>query len=198
MNLSLGEYRALAAKAFRGAGYSWGLTEDAGFAARRLAEFGLPSGEIVARLLKAADGVALATMMPADDWSSSSSALCPICVGATLADQGGCSELALGPTLEPLLIAPFLMTTLQSETSAGYSIEWPDGRCDVTSQSLQVSGAPVAAAASITIANNDLLLTATAVINRIDLQASTLATLEEFAARTYAPATEASRNAGAG
>ena len=42
MNWSLNELDAMARKAARGAGYSWGLAEEAGRATRWLAAAGLP------------------------------------------------------------------------------------------------------------------------------------------------------------
>ena len=41
-DLSLNEVESLAAKAGRGGGFSWGLAEEIGRSARRLAQGGLP------------------------------------------------------------------------------------------------------------------------------------------------------------
>lgn len=51
MSWSLGEVRALAVKAARGAGLSWGMAEEAGYACQSLEQLGLPGTEILARLL---------------------------------------------------------------------------------------------------------------------------------------------------
>jgi len=203
MDWSFGEYAALAAKAFRGAGYSWGLAEDAAFAAKRLAEFDLASGEIIASLLATLDGSAVADAMPDSNWQSGAgSALCPICVGAAIVDRGGWERTDLGPVYAPLLLAPFLQ---QVAEDLSYLIEWSGGRCEVTNSSIAASTATSDAhdsgksePAMVTIVRaprgHDLAPTK---VQRVSLQPSTRATLEEFAHRIYAPATEQSRQ-GAG
>lgn len=208
MNLSFSEYRALVAKAFRGAGYSWGLTEEASFAAVRLAEFGLPAGEMVVRLLQQVDSIPTADLMPTSDWQSTGDALCPVCVGAFLADEGGCADLTLGPTCEPVFIAPLLMQTLEVEAAdsagtgpgavLGYLISWDGGEVQVTSSALALTGELQPIPASVTITRQQLDLPDVAAYLRADLDDDVLVTLERFAHRVYAPATEASRNAGAG
>ena len=52
MSWSLVETRAMATKATRGAGYSWGLAEEAGFAVHWLQLNGAPGVEALARLLE--------------------------------------------------------------------------------------------------------------------------------------------------
>ena len=148
MNLSLGEFEALVRKAFRGAGYPWGLAEDGANAARTLAECGEPAGASVVRLLEAVRDVPLSELMPGDDWHAPSGTACPICVGACLEDVGR-PEVELGPMHEPALLLP-------EPPAVG-------DRHD-----------------------------------RVELDAETLAALEGWAHRTYAPDTEASRIAGAG
>ena len=51
MSWSLGEIRALAIKAARGAGMPWGMAEEAGFASHWLLQQGLPGTELLATLL---------------------------------------------------------------------------------------------------------------------------------------------------
>ena len=51
-NYSLAEIDALSRKACRGAGYSWGLAEDAGKAVRWLTAYGLPGAETLSELLQ--------------------------------------------------------------------------------------------------------------------------------------------------
>ena len=50
-NYSLGEIDSLARKATRGAGYSWGVAEEAGKAVRWLSAYGYPGAEILANYL---------------------------------------------------------------------------------------------------------------------------------------------------
>ncbi len=199
MNLSLDEFRALVAKAFRGAGYSWGLTEEGSFAARRLAEFGLPSGDMVVRLLRQVDGSAVADVMPDDAWVAAGGTLCPVCVGASISDLGGCADLVLGATIEPLFIAPFLAETLDAAKPEGYEVTWLTGRCMVAADSISVTGELPEAPVEVTIERfTDLDAAESQSAGRVELSNETMAALEHLAHRVYAPATEASRLAGAG
>ncbi len=53
MSYSLNEYEALALRAARGAGLSWGLAEEAGKAVRILSSLGLESAQILLEALEA-------------------------------------------------------------------------------------------------------------------------------------------------
>lgn len=105
MNLSLSEFQALVRKAFRGAGYPWGLAEDGAAAARTLAERGEDAGAAVARLLDAVEDRDLADLMPDENWTAAGGPACPVCVGACLSDAGN-PDVELGPVLEPSLLLP--------------------------------------------------------------------------------------------
>ncbi len=216
MNLSLGEFQALVAKAFRGGGYSWGLTEEAAFAARRIAEAGAPAGDIIVRLLDKIDGVPLQERMPDSTWRSSGSGLCPVCVGVSIADEAGCSQLEIGPTFEPLLIAPFLASSLRAgratteqepDTGRGYLVEWSNRSCSIAPNgslleiSPSVTMSPLDGPVDVLISRPTRMETAPARperVLRVVLDEAVFEQLRAFAHRTYAPATEASRLAGAG
>ena len=197
MNLSLDEYRALAAKALRGVGYSWGLAEDGAFAARRLAEFGLPTGPTLVRLMTRVDGTATAELMPGPEWMPVGDALCPVCVGTTIADLGECQDIVLGPTIEPILIAPFLAATISND-GVGYRIAWEGGQCQVTSDAMCLEGEIWSGPVSVRIAPGDATARRANRHDRVELDEATVDALTRFASRTYAPASEASRLAGAG
>ena len=198
MNLSLGEFSALVAKAFRGAGCSWGMTEEASFSARRLAEFGFPAGEIIVRLLGSISGAAPGSLMPRADWQAPSDALCAVCVGTSIGDQAGCGDLVLDPTHEPALLAPLLMETLSPKSPTGYVLEWDGGGCEVTATAITAVGELPVGAVAVRISRRELDAVYPVTATRVGLDAETMAALEGFAHNIYAPATEASRNAGAG
>ena len=63
MSWSLGEIRALAIKAARGAGMPWGMAEEAGFASHWLLQQGLPGTELLATLLTLHDKTDAATTL---------------------------------------------------------------------------------------------------------------------------------------
>lgn len=197
MNLSFGEFGALVAKAFRGAGYSWGLTEDASFAAQRLAEFDASAGDAVVRLLHTTSGIDTTTLMPNAEWASVGDLLCPVCVGATMIDSGQCPEVVFDGLVEPALLTPFLARL--AEGSHGYSLEWTDGSCEVTAEATAFTGELPRAATSVRLsARADAPLGTIVRLTRVELDEATSSTLASFAQRTYAPATEESRLTGAG
>lgn len=204
MTWSLNEIEALSRKASRGAGYPWGLAEEAGRAVRWLEARGLPGAEALARHLREVDGQALPALAPdADSWTAPGGAACPILAGTMLAD--GVAGLDPGPiTLpdlaNPLLLLPFLswmaMTrgrAIRAGMAATTVALSPDGAL--------IAAAEIAAPATSTVA---LLFAAepegrpVAEGLRSACSAETVAALDGFARRTYAPATEESRLAGAG
>lgn len=200
MNLSLGEFRALVAKAFRGAGYPWGLTEDGAYAARRLAEFGLDSGPMVVRLLQFADGRPLIDLLPDIDapTTESRSPRCPVCVGATLADRGLGPPLVIGTVVEPLLAGPIIATAM-SRTGKVVRLSWDSGALTLGDDRFSLDGALPDGPIVVTAGQSSTPATTEITHTRVELDDLTFDALERFAHRTYAPATDASRQgAGAG
>lgn len=194
MNLSLGELEALAKKAARGAGLPWGLAEDAGRAVRWLDAFGLQGSAHLASYLASDRGAR------PDDLSavwSSDGPLCPITAGASLSDCA--RRFSRGETLRlrdvshPLLILPFVGSAaiLAHRT---LTVGWArtDGCC------LDLSTAPGIDPIDITCEVDTDLGKAQEPTQRAEIDAATFERLTSFAARTYAPATEASRRLGAG
>ena len=87
MTLSLNEFETLCTRAARGAGLPWGLAEEAGKAARCLAEFGLPGAQLLVRILTHFDGKPLSERgCEALDgpWRREGGPMCPLIVGAAL------------------------------------------------------------------------------------------------------------------
>lgn len=210
MNLSLDEYRALVAKAFRGVGYVWGLTEDASWAARRLAEVDGSSPDGVISLLEQIDSSSAnaAQRMPGADWTCSADALCPVCVGTSLLDRGSSvldEPLTFGSTLTPELLAPFLAELVRH--THGIEATWDSGGCRVERGAIALFGSRTPMASSVTITKRTAserssvhdadAQTSSNVNSRVVLQTEQVLRLEHFAHRIYAPATEESR-AGAG
>jgi len=193
LDLSLGELQALAAKALRGVGYPWGLADDGAHAARVLAQHGIASAEAVAQLAGRADrlGPAIRTL-----GNSSTAPVCPISFGAAVADLDGTAEVEFErlvgsrPLCQPQLVAPFV---------ADCQIIWPAGRVAVRANTIQLAGSPPSdpTQVEITAHEPETLVQRPNWATRAVVSAETLAALEHFAGRTYAPATEASRR-GAG
>lgn len=198
IDLSLGEFSALVAKALRGTGYSWGLAEDGAYAARELARFGLHAPELVVDLLREVGACQLSLLMPSKDGQSPGSLLCPVCVGAVLADASCVEERSFPLVAAPLLVAPLIALTLSPNDAGGFRISWTNGECDITRTELNVHGSLPTDPTSIVVQRvSELRLSSSATVDRVHMSDSTMDELTRLAHRTYAPATEASR-AGAG
>lgn len=184
MNWSLVETEALARKAARGGGYSWGQAEDAGAAVRWLEARGLPGAAALAALLET----------PVDARS------CPIVQGTYLCDAGvSPAPATLADLRAPLLLVPFLAWC------AGPGGGWLDAgigpvRFTIGPDGVWRQGAqnvPMRATVQLSAAQRPDAA-ALGVVTRARCDSGVMAVLDGFAARTYAPATEASRLAGAG
>ena len=106
MSWSLGETSALALKATRGAGLSWGLAEEAAGAVAWLHERGLPGTAALCSYLS--------TIADAASLHGSRDAACPLLTGSALSDgtiaapSDASETLDLGRVLSPLLLLPFV------------------------------------------------------------------------------------------
>lgn len=181
MLLSLSEANALARKAMRGAGAPWGLAEEAGCAVHWLEAQGLPGLTTLASLLDPmATGWPGATIRQHGQaaFRNPDGPLCPIVAGATLSDNAPLhpgDALMFRQVSHALLFLPFAVM-------AGRRLDPQiDGQktapIDLTARPGQIQ-----------IALKD----------RCTMSAHTLAVLEHLAHATYVPATEASRQRGAG
>lgn len=185
MTWSLVEIRTLAIKAARGAGLSWGLAEEAGFAVRWLEQRGLAGVEALAAYLNEMDGY--------------SPENCPIAQGAAISDTGEWKSAFPCETFQPILIFPFFSNAL-GEDSAG--MQWNEK--SVVLNSSGISGdisVNLISSGTQTVSIREGAIS-TPNDNRLsrvpDNREPFVRTLEKFAHRTYAPATEESRLAGAG
>lgn len=208
--LSIGELDSLVLKAYRGAGFSWGLAQEAGRAAAWLAVRGLPAAGCFAELLSVTDGKEAASLMPESvdgRLIKAVNPLCPVMTGAALSDFGWSSgTLELGVVVSPLIMLPFVAACAQAAgvalevrvDDAAYRLS-PDG------QLLPENTVPCrTACASVVIfelapngnTDSSMLL---ANSRRATAPPAVMQLLETFAHRTYVPASEESRSgAGAG
>jgi hypothetical protein len=198
MNLSRGEYRSLVAKAFRGASYPWGLTEDAGFAAVRAAELGLGSPNMVVRLLETVDGRPTSSLMPSRPGASHANASCPVCLGAALVDARFDERLEVEVIAAPLLVVPFLHEIVRTDGASGFRVGWAEGEAVVDPAGAVVSGQSPTGPTVVRIVPDASVSGLTKRCTRVEVDANTIASLEWFARRTFAPATESGRVSGAG
>jgi hypothetical protein len=209
MTWSMNEAETLAKKAARGAGMSWGLTEETGKATRALLELGLDATGPLAALLTRHDGVAYAQIAPMDGWSARGGALCPIAAGVAVSDcAAGLAEspIALGRVASPMFLIPFARAAAR-QLNAVVCLAWDDLEIHASSTEVSFTGTLDAllcaetAAVHISAATASTTTTAGQALphhSRATISTETAAALNAFAHRTYAPATEASRLAGAG
>lgn len=212
MTWSLGEIEAETRKAVRGAGLPWGIAEEAGKALRWLAARGCDGLPALAGLLEAHDRGAVAAQVAVDPdgrWHGGDKPLCPLCLGASLADHAGRLPIAAGAVLAPLLLVPFAARAAQGGGQAlALSLSCPAGTVLVGA-----SGEPagtIGALAVDAVANmrceraapapSAPAPSATAPVSpgRCPIDPAGWARIAAFAHRTYVPASEASRQRGAG
>ena len=196
MTFSLNEVEAIAKKAARGAGYPWGLAEEAGRATRWLAAHGLDGCAALAGLLEAVDG-APPTPQPGPIWEAASGRLCPVATGAALSDHAHAlgAETRLGAITQPLLLLPF--AAFLARDKGTISVAWEGGGA-VTDGQVSTHGTTPAWSLWATLRLGGTLEAPRAPGSRADPAPEAWASLAAFAHRTYAPATEESRQKGAG
>jgi len=185
IDLSLNEVETLSAKAARGAGFSWGLAEDIGRAARRIAVEDESWGLALLSLLENVQSFAPPDPARAARWReggadvSDGRPLCPIHSAALLLDHPpGSGELPL--TIVDVGLPVWLDAMLRR---SGLRVANPapplTPRADVVIEGRAATAQPVTG-------------------RRGAIDGDTLAALNAFATRTYVPQSERSRVRGAG
>ncbi len=181
MNFALGELEALAKKAAKGLGYSWGEAEEAGQAMRILAASKLPAVRLFTQYFSAVDANQIEV------------ATCPVRLGCRLVDG---ADLGVFNCTLPTLLMPFVARRAVHEGSA----------LTLSSASFRATAGPDLAiiverscftGTGLTL---EPALTAPELsrVYRADAELGNIAVLDGFAHRTYAPETEGRRAAGAG
>lgn len=184
MSFALNEVEAMAKRATRGAGYPWGLAEEASKATRWLCAQGL-------------DGCAvLAGVLTRDEATRG----CSLTEGATLSDQA--SLLAGGAKTMtnlayPAMILPFARLAARQ---IGKTVTVSDGQAVAVTdgEDISLDGEFQDSAAALTVEVGGQLGQGRAKVTRATPDADAWRELTRLAHLTYAPATEESRRLGAG
>ncbi|MEM8703695.1 MAG: DUF3726 domain-containing protein [Pseudomonadota bacterium] len=201
MNLSLNEIEATAKRAARGAGYPWGLAEEASKATRWLCFRGFDGMAALAVLLD--QGLAVSEdhrPLTTDKIWRGEADLCPLATGAFLSD---CAQRLRAQTLEiqqvsvPLLIVPFAANAA-SALKCCVRIEI-DGHVGVTDgNSLLCPDTLPERAERIRVLRAETTASWQPRHALVSPDPDSWNRLTMLAHRTYAPATEESRLRGAG
>ncbi|MFZ1815819.1 MAG: DUF3726 domain-containing protein [Rhizobiaceae bacterium] len=213
LSVSFNEIDALVKRAARGAGFPWGVAEEAGKAASWLCQHGLDGTQLLADALEshARDGASLTAPSALDGiWTAASGNLCPLMTGCTLADCArlieGRNTIQMGRISYPAIIASFA-SAISAATGKPVVLAWGNasmivdaatGIADASgsdlvsplAESMELTLAPAAAAKASRPTER---LPRSAMVNP-----QIWSRLNQLAERTFAPDTEASRVKGAG
>jgi hypothetical protein len=200
---SLNEVSSLTVKAARGAGFDWGVAAETGPAVAWLHARGVDGCAALAAFLVATDGVDRTGLRPrrsAGGWRGAAG-LCPVHLGLALSDHAHAlatgDDWVLEDVIAPVLVLPFA-AALSAQVHAPLSLT-PEGGQTVTLDGSGLAGAiDWPDRATLSLRRTDTLPPHGPATTRPDPDADGWAILTSFAHRTYAPATEASRSAGAG
>ncbi|MCX7561301.1 DUF3726 domain-containing protein [Sulfitobacter sp. F26204] len=207
--LSCNETASLCMKAARGAGMSWGMAEEAGFASAWLVAHCIDGPSCLYAHLERADGKVWGDLCPTitpTSWRNTADhAICPIILGATICDYADLPEgprpdttIQLGRVSMPILLVPFL-AVLARKNALGITLKWADSSICINHDETWLE----AAARHLTVQQLDLTLSVKAgqvqkANNQTALKsrttAGTIAALNTLAMRTTVPASDASRS----
>ena len=205
MNLALIEVEAMAKKAARGAGYSWGMAEEAAKGTRWLCTAGFDGVAALAKVLQTVDGQDLSTMTPGalgGDWQGSNDTLCPLATGAALSDSADFwaeDGKTASNVIAPLLLLPFAANAAL-QLGRSVTLSWQDAQLVTDGRTVGATsnGIDVDRAKTVQVHVGGALSNERPTSFRATPNDADWATLERFAHRTYAPDTEESRLKGAG
>ena len=209
VSYSLSEVDALATKAARGVGYEWGLAEEAGRATRWLCQQGADGCSVLTTYLQRIDGLAFVQYSPrmqSDSWFSNGSILCPLMAGAALSDGSGDSH---GSTLRLLNVAEpgllmFFAAQYAQRLAGVLVLSWNGSSATTDGENMMLNpGNDLHALigvhdVQIEFKPQGALKVSSSLCTRATPANNVWSALNDFASRTYAPATEDSRLKGAG
>lgn len=208
MSHSLNEIEAMSKRAARGAGLAWGLAEEAAKGTRWLSAFSFPGAEMLAGLLTLNDRLPAVDLAPSSlqgRWFAPAGRMSPLIAGAAMSDCAVRMEAGQMIEMEnvsfPLLVVPFAGGAAL-RLGCPVSVSWEGARLTTDGQRLCVQGDRAALlahhAVSLSCAARAEMTGQSEPVMRAEADEAAWQILGEFAHRTYAPATEASRLLGAG
>ncbi|WP_109312485.1 DUF3726 domain-containing protein [Ruegeria sp. AU67] len=202
MNVSLNEVEATAKRATRGAGYSWGLAEEAAKATRWLCAHGQNGTGALAQLLQLDLAGTPKTHAPSDlsgEWQSENQ-LCPLVTGALLSDCAhrlNSSPIAIRNVAVPALLLPFAANAARFLATC-VSVDYDHALAETDGFDLSLDAPIPDRAHQVSVHLGGQLTAPAPHRTRAEPDPTDWGILDRFAHRTYAPATEESRLRGAG
>jgi len=202
MSFSLNEIEATAKRAARGAGYSWGQAEEAAKAARWLCAQGMDGIGALARLLElglASDPASHRPQQANGLWQADSH-LCPISAGTFLSDRAlllDAGRAEMQEVVAPALLLPFVSNAARVRKCT-LKIEIDAIRAMTDGFRLSALDRFPSMAKRVSISEDVVCDAPRKICTRTYPAQCDLDVLNDFAHRTYAPATEESRLRGAG
>jgi len=213
VNYSLNEIDAQCRKAARGGGYPWGLAAEAGRAVRWLCQHDIDGCAQLVTLLDHIEQIAEPPwVFPGQPQQSAEAGLaaishisCPIMAGACLSDHS--SLITLPIELSMTILQPWLLTYFVAHVAQRHDtpirLTWADNFAATNGTQLVVKSASQSCSTSthpqtIRLQAIDTFENPNKIQQRAFPSTAIWNTLERYASRTYAPATEESRRKGAG
>ena len=185
MSYSLNEFQALARNAARGSGMPWGIAEEAGMAAKYLCEHGLDGAEALRQTLGQPPKIN------------------PLYIGPALSDGAWAQKSwQYSQSMHtPALIIPFAALSL-ADIDIWIHIAWEGVSLYLSKSDLiytKIDQISATGLIEVTIGTSETGSGETfPKTSRAQISKDCYRALEQLAEKTYAPATEASRLAGAG
>ena len=177
---SLNEVTSTARKAAKGVGYTWGHADDAGRATAWLWGHGIDGITALSQLLK-----------------NTEPSTCPIRIGTRFCDAPPSTAITFPEVQSPILLLSFAAELAKIiEADVALTIGEIPYSASVKGMFGQTEGHPVRA--KVTLALAPATGPHLALVSRRTAPTAAWEALNVFAHKTYAPATEASRLAGAG
>lgn len=209
VDYSIGEIDSLVLKAYRATAMPWGIAQEAGHAAGWMAMHRLPGLEAFAGLVKMFDGVAADQRTPVSlntPYHASSGGLCPVVLGTVLNDLYAgdlkFEPITISRCAYPVILLPFI-DRIALVNRRRLIVSWGNVEVRSNGDGLVIEGDPsslgVDEIEQVTISTDDVAgPTRKGIARRGQGHPAAVKVLEQFAHRTYVPASEESRLGGAG
>lgn len=201
MNRPLGEVKALATNASRGAGLSWALAEEAAYATQWLESHGVAGISHLANYLQwiEINGPLNPPLDMLEVIPDEQSLKCPIALGCYIADSKTVVSDANLRVREPALLLPFLALIACKQTIVCTIDDVPVAVCadGIDQTALDLAELNLRKACLNWHLSQDVSLSCKT-YSRATGDKDSIDSLMRLADKTYAPATEASRLGGAG